>query len=103
MNGNLWWAYNSEDEKFSTLPAGPFLVPALIIAGLSVLFRTCFNRGHTVETIAGELADSDYWKQKHKRYLELIRRQVDTNNDLEIHEKHELNQLSIYLRNPWRH
>lgn len=101
MSGNLWWAYDSENGKFTTLPAGPFLIPALIIAGLSVLLRKCFHRKHTVETIAGELVGSDYWKRKRERYLELIQKRVDSNNDLEPRERHELDQLSSYMRNPW--
>ena len=103
MSNNLWWAYDSEEKSFSTLPAGPFLIPALLISGAAVLWRSCFNRRHTIETIAGELVNNGYWRQKRIRYDELVQRQVDTNNNLELNEMYELKQLSRYLRNPYGH
>ncbi len=100
---NLWWVYDTDEKSFSTLPTGPFLVPALFICGLSVLWRSCFDRQHTIETIAGELANSAYWQAKHKRYMELVKRSVDTDNNLELHERYELKKLSTYLNNPYGH
>jgi hypothetical protein len=98
---NLWWVYDTDEKSFSTLPTGPFLVPALFIAGLSVLWRSCFDRQHTTETIAGELVNTAYWQAKRKRQLELVQRLVDTDNNLELHERHELQQLKKYLNNPY--
>lgn len=97
---NLWWVYDTEQKSFSTLPTGPFLVPALFICGLSFLWRSCFDRRHTTETIAGELVNSAYWQAKRNRHLELIQKLTDTDNNLELHERHELQQLKKYLNNP---
>jgi hypothetical protein len=98
---NLWWVYDTDEKSFSTLPTGPFLVPALFIAGLSVLWRSCFNQRHTIETMAGKLVDTAYWQAQRKRYSELVQRSVDTNNNLELHERHELKKLEDYLYNPY--
>jgi hypothetical protein len=98
---NLWWVYDTDEKSFSTLPTGPFLVPALFICGLSVLWRSCFDRRHTIETIAGELVNSAYWQAKYKRYREIVKRSVDTDNNLELHERYELRELEAYLNNPY--
>jgi hypothetical protein len=104
MSGpNLWWVYDTDEKSFSTLPTGPFLVPALLICGLSVLWRSCFDRQHTIETIAGSLTDTAYWQAKHKRYMELVYLSAETDNNLEMHERHELNKLQTYLNNPYGH
>jgi hypothetical protein len=101
MSGpNLWWVYDTDEKSFSTLPTGPFLVPALFICGLSVVWRSFFDRQYTIETIAGGLTDTDYWQAKHARYREIVKRSVDTNNNLELHERHELKELESYLYNP---
>lgn len=97
---NLWWVYDSEERSFSTLPTGPFLVPALFICGIIVLWRNLFDRQHTIETIAGGLAHTDHWKIKQRRYHELIEISVATNNDLTFAERHEYNELETYLNNP---
>jgi hypothetical protein len=101
MSGpNLWWIYDTDEKSFSTLPTGPFLVPALFICALSALWRSRSNQQHTTESIAGELVNTAHWQAKRKRQLELVQRLVDTNNNLEIHERHELQQLKKYLNNP---
>lgn len=98
---NLWWVYDSNDRSFSALPTGPLLVPALIIAGLAAIWGSCFGREHTTESIAGDLVKTEYWQAKRKRQLELIQRSVDTNNNLELHERYELQQIQKYLNNPY--
>jgi hypothetical protein len=98
---NLWWVYDSEQQSFSTLPTGPFLVPALFICGLTVLWRSCFDRRHTVETIAGKLADTQEWQAKYKRYRELIRISTEKNGDFTLAERYEYEALNTYLNNPY--
>lgn len=97
---NLWWAYDEDDASFSTLPTGPFLVPALFIAGIAVLWQTCFYRHKTLETVAGHVSKTDEWQRKRKRYDELTDKLAATNNNLELSEHYELRQLQEYLYNP---
>jgi hypothetical protein len=104
MNGpNLWWVYDTDEKSFSTLPTGPFLVPALFICGLSVLWRSCFDRRQTLEIIVGEIANTEYWQIKRKRQLELNKRVSDTNNNIELYERCELEEIERYLYNPYDH
>lgn len=98
---NLWWVYNAEDQSFSTLPTGPFLVPALLIMGVLSLFGVGRRRVVTVEELAGPLAKDPSWQQKRKRYQELIDKSVATGHDLEVHEIFELHRLGKYLHNPY--
>jgi hypothetical protein len=104
MSGpNLWWVYDTDENSFSTLPTGPFLVPALFICGLSVVWRSLFDRQHTIETIAGSLVDNPNWQVKQKRYYELIEILVETNNNLTFIEREEYETLRAYLNNPYGH
>lgn len=97
---NLWWVFDSESNTFSTLPTGPFLVPALIFCGLFYFARFLVQKHHTHETIAEDLAETWQWKEKKRRYDELIIKSVETFNNLDFYELAELRQLEAYLSNP---
>lgn len=98
----LWWSYDSDDAQFKSLPAGPMLVPALIISAIVVALGATSKR-HTTKSIAGPLAETSYWQARYARYQELIKKSVATNNNLELHESHELKKLTEYMRNPHGH
>lgn len=98
---NLWWVYNAEDQSFSTLPTGPFLVPALLIMGVLSLFGVGRQRVVTVEELAGPLTKDPAWQRKRKRYQELIDKSVATGHNLEYFEYKELHELGRYLHNPY--
>lgn len=98
---NLWWVYNAEDQSFSTLPPGPFLVPALLIMGVLSLFGVGRQRVVTVEQLAGPLVNNPSWQRKRKRYQELIDKSVATGHNLEYLEYKELDELGRYLHNPY--
>lgn len=99
----LWWVLDEQTDSFSTLPTGPFLVPALIIYGLILLARSTCYRQVTVKTIAGSLSDTTYWKQKKRRYDELVQKSAATDNNLSYYEMTELKKLESYLYNPHGH
>lgn len=99
----LWWVYDSEQNSFSTLPPGPFLVPGLLIMGFAVLWQSIFNKSHTFETIAGQLISDNYWQDSRRRYNELVQKSTATDNNLSLVEYEELRQLSNYLLNPYRY
>lgn len=99
----LWWVLDEDTNSFSTLPTGPFLVPALIIYGLILLARsTCFKPA-TLDAVAGSLISTKYWKEKRKRYDELTTKSAETNNNLSYFEMIELRKLEDYLHNPHRY
>lgn len=95
----LWWAYDSDSGEFSTLPTGPFLIPALIIAGLTAIFGSLSHR--SPESIHSELAKTPEWKQKQIRYDYLIEQAVANCGDISPAERYELNQLKSYFHNPY--
>jgi hypothetical protein len=97
----LWWVFDSDSKTFSTLPTGPFLVPAFLILTTIWLIKTAIVKEITPETIASEsLMQTDYWKQKKQRYDDLLKRLAVTNNDLSLTESAELRSLQKYLYNP---
>jgi hypothetical protein len=99
--GNLWWVYNPEDQSFSTLPTGPFLVPALIIATVFSLFRSWRDpKLVNFKQAAGKISESNEWQFKHARYRELSRRFVNDPDALDYTELSELRRLESYLYNP---
>ena len=96
----LWWLYDPEQGSFSTLPPGPFLVPALIVFGLAALVtgkpfrRACFHDR------AGELQNTSTWKKRHERYLTLQDRYINDIDGMPFHELVEYKQLTSYMYNP---
>jgi hypothetical protein len=97
---NLWWAYDSENGSFSALPAGPFLLPALIIVGIVSLFQGLNSRELSPREMFGSIVDTPTWKQRHARYIELVHRRVN-NGELELAEHEEFRQLKAYVNNPY--
>lgn len=100
MTPNLWWVFDSEDQSFSTLPTGPFLLPFLILFGIIGLYRAATLKEHTLISIAGPLAETAHWKDRKKRYDDLLQKMVD--NGLSYSEDHEIRKLERYLLDPWR-
>lgn len=97
----LWWVFDSESQAFSTLPTGPFLVPAFLILTTIWLVKTAIVKEITPETIAGEaLMQTDYWKRKKQRYDELLNKLAETNNNLSLSENAELRKIQKYLYSP---
>lgn len=99
MTPNLWWVFDSEDRSFSTLPTGPFLLPCLIIFLGAALYRAVAVREHTFTSIAGNMAETEHWQAKKKRYDELV--QKFAYGELEHAEFFELNKLETFLADPW--
>lgn len=101
---NLWWAFDSSENTFTTLPTGPFFLPALIIFGLVSLFRSSKNNQPAFVQAAGPLVKSPYWIKQYNRYHELlekeIRGKIDHGRDLSYAEQYEFKQIEEYLRNP---
>jgi hypothetical protein len=99
---NLWWVFDSETESFGTLPTGPFMVPALIICGFLYAFKAIAKQNHTYESIAGPIAQTSRWKEKKKRYDELVATYITSNgDDLDFYELNELRKLEKYFLDPW--
>lgn len=90
---SLWWAYDAEDNSFSALPAGPLLLPALLIAvcvNAIGIVHSWANRPERV--VSHGLLNSNEYQRKKRRYYELINKRLD-NGELELHEHHELEKL----------
>lgn len=104
MNNNpqpmLWWVYDSESNSLASLPTGPFLAPALVLYGLLLLLRSATQEHHTYESVAGPIAETEYWQTRKKRYDKLVQKSVELNNRLEFADSNELQKLQEYLRNP---
>lgn len=96
----LWWVEDNQSGSFSTLPTGPFFLPALIVVCAFYLYRACFGKNHTHKSVATYLVHSEEWQAKYKRYKMLIKRSVQTNNNLDYLEIVELRSLERYLNNP---
>jgi len=97
---NLWWLFDPDSESFSTLPTGPFMVPALILCLFLYLSKAILEREHTYRSIAGPIAETEEWKRKKERYDELVAAFVASNGNIELHERTELNRLEKYLLDP---
>lgn len=97
---NLWWSYNAEDNQFSPLPAGPFLVPALIIATIASLFGQGQVPVQDFEANAGSLVDSPEWQARRLRYEELAERYLTDYDGMSWPEIAEYKRLKRYLETP---
>jgi hypothetical protein len=104
MSGpNLWWVYDDEGGSFSTLPTGPFLVPALIICGIAALFGAGRTKVATYESKAGDLVNTPEWQAANKRHWKLFRKWADGFPDgISYAERCEMDRLEAYLNNPYR-
>jgi hypothetical protein len=91
-NPNLWWAYDSENGSFAPLPAGPLLLPAILIVGLISIFQLGRRALRSRDVIGGDIANSTLYTTSEKRYHELVDKKV-SNGYLEIHEEEELRKL----------
>jgi hypothetical protein len=100
---NLWWAYDGESGSFSTLPTGPFLLPAIAIVLAATIFRSLFSGATTAKEVAGHLSKTKEWQSKYQRYQQLVATFVENNGDISIAETYELDQLEAYLNNPHNH
>lgn len=99
MSGpNLWWVYDDDNGRFSTLPTGPFFVPALIICSIAALFGAGRTKVSTLAERAGPRSNSPEWPAKEKRYWELFRKHSDNYPDgLDWPEYQEMTELLRYL------
>jgi hypothetical protein len=98
---NLWWVYDSENQSFSALPPGPFLLPVLIFSAIFSLFSSGGQRVTNLKGVAGHLADTPEWQAKHARYYYLIEKSAKFNGDIPLQESIELDRLGAYLHNPY--
>ena len=90
---SLWWSYDSEDNSFSALPAGPFLLPAICIALCVSAFgaiKSWSNRPENV--VSRDLLNSYEYQRMRRRYFELIDKKLE-NGGLSLQDHHELEQL----------
>lgn len=90
---SLWWAYDAEDNSFSALPAGPLLLPALLIAICVNVAGALHSWANRPERLVSKklLGSHKYQRMKH-RYYELIDKKLD-DGGLSLQEHHELEQL----------
>lgn len=95
----LWWIFDSESKQFTTLPTGPILAPALLLALILYVNKVLLCKTETCVEAAGELAKTSEWKTKYARYSELTDKRVATNNNLTLQELTELKSLKAYLYN----
>jgi hypothetical protein len=99
-NPNLWWVYDNDNKSFSTLPTGPFLLPAIAVILIASAFKQLFIGAATAESVAGRLSRTKNWQTKYKRYQKLVSNAVKNNGDISVAERYELDQLKAYLNNP---
>ena len=99
---NLWWIFDSENDSFTTLPTGPFMVPALFLCAFLYFTKAIVAREHTIESIAGDLVHNDYWKAQKQRYDYLVIKSTRSSESLQMHEYAELKRLEKYLMNPYK-
>jgi hypothetical protein len=97
---NLWWVYDTENQSFGSLPTGPFFLPAIVIMAISAILGDTLFKPKTLVGVHEKVA-SDEWKAKHARYQHLVDAFVCNNGDLSLAEQYELDQLKIYLNNPY--
>jgi hypothetical protein len=94
---SLWWSYDTENQSFGALPAGPFLLPAVFIAVFVGLASSLKDRAnHPERVLPQSIASSAEYQQNKRRYYELIQKKV-WQDGLTIAEQHELDQL----KRPW--
>ena len=94
---SLWWAYDEQSNSFSALPAGPFLLPALLAASVAVVcqkFRR--NAVNPKNLISQSIYNSPEYQHAKQRYYYLINKKA-TENGLSIQEEAELWRL----KTPW--
>lgn len=82
---NLWWAFDSDGELRS-LPAGPLLLPAVVLALLAAAFSSLTKNEKTLEQFSRKATSPKYIKAR-ERYLYLCHKQAwESLDDQEIFE-----------------
>lgn len=99
---SLWWAYDAEDGRFSTLPASPLLLPALLFMACAAIGRAIFSPVRVLGHTGDPIEKTQRYQQSYKRWRELCRRQLN-GDDLAVHELYEKSQLFAYICNPYGH
>lgn len=91
-NPRLWWAVDQESGGFVPLPAGPMLIPAIIIYGILRLFKgRRFKRYRPEELLPRRTLDGVAYRQDSARFKYLTHKKIQ--EGLSDHEEHEYNQL----------
>lgn len=62
---NILWAYDEERSSFSALPASPWLLPAIAIAGVVAAVRSCQPK-EIILDVSPEIDKEEYERNKIK-------------------------------------
>jgi hypothetical protein len=90
--GMLWWAVDQESGSFASLPAGPMLIPALLIYGLLRLFHRSTPRFSVhSDLLPDHVLNSNEYRKDCARYRFL--RDQSINHGLDPYESLEFNAL----------
>lgn len=108
-NTNLWWAYDGESGSFSTLPAGPMLLPALGIFAFVAIAKALKSNGLTPKSAIGNaMYNSDLYQKDKARFNYLINKKIQAAKEgvegLSLAELNELENLRYPSWNggrPW--
>jgi hypothetical protein len=99
----LWWAVDQENGSFTPLPAGPLLLPAILIYGILRLFnRKGFKSRPPESKLPQRVLQSTRYKQDCARYRYLADKMFRVG--LDQWEELEFNQLQCPSWNngrPW--
>ena len=93
---NLWWAFDSDGELRS-LPAGPLLLPAVVLALIGAAISSLASNEQTLEEFSKNATSTEYIKAK-ERYYHLCHKQAW--EGLDDREIFEIKKLETFLYNP---
>lgn len=108
-NPILWWAYDSENGSFATLPAGPLLLPAIGILAFVAIANALKGHSDSPEKIIGRsVVSSNRYKADKNRHDYLLNKKIEAAiNDepglspAEITELHRLQHPSYTKGQKW--
>jgi len=104
--GMLWWAVDQESGSFAPLPAGPMLIPAVIIYGLIRLFGGNGQPRYYApsELLPPRILHSAEYRRDASRYRYLKDKEARFGiSDLEALELHSLTHPAWYRGLPFRY
>lgn len=82
------WAYDESNDSYTTLPAGPFLLPSLLVYGAACLLSRFIPEREPAPYVATSFIEEE---RKKKRYLYLTQKQAI--EPLPLWEAMELHQI----------
>lgn len=77
-NPSLWWAYDPEGGSFVTLPAGPFLIPAIgIFAFVAIANALKGNNNDPAKVVGHSTINSGRYKADKVRHDYLLNKKIE--------------------------